>query len=542
MVTLNKTKWRRVIPTISTQARDARFIDIAVFVTVLVTALAVLGASYTYDLWLEVKRDDLELRIQREKDATLKEELTRALNAEKSKSIQQIIPHVRLSSRNLTVVSDHVTLAWEFAGSDGARHQGYGIEIRRLGDDQSIPCNQTLDYLGCQNGPKRFVASDPADNTTRIPPETDKELRPGTYLWRVAPIPIASGVSDDDLLSKWSSFNSFYVFSTLEQRIKATHTIRVGTNLEQDSSFSRLDERGKADGLDVAIAYALVEGCLKVSRDETTAIVYDEHSCRDYVERMLSALSNGQAWNERCATAADSEPTSGRLCVELIPVRQFENWESALKRHDIDMFIGTLTKADARERNGIRFSNGYLSFRTELFVPRHGQSTPLPNVDQWLARPRRIGAIRSSTNQELLDRLISYRRVGIVSPAMEQTKANLFDSFPSLEDALDRGEIDGAVIDGTLVARNSFVPLPGLRETEGWKEYRRSYLGNAGSGDMEWAAIALRADDLDSKNSSSLVSQINLAFSQNSPLMTRLIPQLRLRFLGSTKAEAKDSE
>ena len=126
----------------------------------------------------------------------------------------------------------------------------------------------SVDFLLCKSTPELFAASDPINNSTRVPPDTGKTLSPGRYFWRVAPLPVASALKASDLLSDWSAFNSFTIYPTSDARIQTTQTVRVGTNLEQNTPFSHLDEQGRATGLDISLIYTLVEQCLRY-----------EHSC-----------------------------------------------------------------------------------------------------------------------------------------------------------------------------------------------------------------------------------------------------------------------
>ena len=160
----------------------------------------------------------------------------------------------------------------------------------------------------------------------------------------------------------------------------------------------------------------------------------------------------------------------------------------ALERHDIDLFVGSVTRAKAREVNGIRFTSGYLPFRTRLYVPRSTSEDDATEIRAWLSGKRRVGVIGDSTNQQLLSRLID-------EFGQSRIDSHVFTSFPGLEAALDNGQIDGALVDDTLVSNPHWFALEGLQHTPAWNSYVTYYIGK--KADYEEVAIATVADAAD---------------------------------------------
>ena len=114
------------------ESSDARFIDIALLVIVLVIALFLVGISYTYDLWQETTHAELDLRARRQEDATLKEQLARALAEQQLDQAQNDIPRAASGGTDLSFLGSHATVSWTYRYADGARFVTYAVELRKL--------------------------------------------------------------------------------------------------------------------------------------------------------------------------------------------------------------------------------------------------------------------------------------------------------------------------------------------------------------------------------------------------------------------------
>jgi ABC-type amino acid transport substrate-binding protein len=485
----------------------------------MVLALFVIGAFYTYDLGEQVDRDEANLRTQRELDATLKQQLVQANATQREEDAIRAIPHVKPDSRNLTTISDHVTVAWDYQGSDHAKFTTYAIELRKLQSGAGSKCSDSELNKQCTPNRTIFTATDPVRSETRIPPSSSERLDPGSYLWRVAPVPVASALNDTDLLSHWSTFNAITIYGNVDQRVRETKTIRVGTNLEQNSNFSRLDGQGRVTGLDIALIYAVIRGCLRLDT-QNNIITFVPSLCKQYTQQKLDAVIDAHIPNQPCIPE-DRAIRYAHLCVTMVPVREFGDWQTALLHHNIDLFIGSLTSAGARESSGIKFSHGYFTFHTNLYIPPPNSRIEAPTIETWLGVPRKIGVIEASSNEVLLDDLIETQPTTGRPPRIKKFH---YPSFPSLENALESGEVDGVLIDDTFMSHSTWIPLSGLSRTHGWELYKRDYLGDHRSGDTEAFAIATCARETSQSDSTELLRAIDNALDSTD--ISDLVPKL----------------
>jgi|HubBroStandDraft_6_1064221.scaffolds.fasta_scaffold02764_2 ABC-type amino acid transport substrate-binding protein len=477
-----------------------RFVDVLSIVFAIVLSFFI--ASYLYDRGLstQIRDEESALHLLKEQDATLKHEISEASSANRLDQAERSVPHPILEDRDSQVVGDHTSVSWEYPEQSSGKYVTFELELLRLSPtpvcgstshltSTSVCCDPSRDFVECKvTRVKRFIASDAATRTSRIPPD-EHTLFAGTYVWRVAAVPAGAAVKSendgDELtqLSEWSAFGSFVLQSSVLDRIIDTQHVRIGTNLEQNTQFSRRTVTGRLLGYDLSLINAIIEGCIRLDRSVPPHLRYDESACGDYVARRLAQkdqLSINSGDFSICV------PESAQLCVDFVPVRKWGDWQAALRRKEIDMFVGGVTAADAREKGGIRFTRGYLNYQTRLYIHRAEAIPHAMDMKHWLAMDRTIGVIDQSSNQSLL----AFIRQSTGSTRVHEAS---FSSFPALEEAMDRGEIDAVLIDETFVTHKEWAPLTDLDKSmpAAWQEYTARFLGRR---HIEQIAAAVAAD------------------------------------------------
>jgi ABC-type amino acid transport substrate-binding protein len=500
------------------QPEHTKFLDVALFVFTFLVALFWLGVSNSCELLSDVRRDQAQLRRLKERDATLREQLAETTRAERLDEANDKVPHILPESLDNHFIGDHVTVSWQYSTVDVAKYTTYAIELQRVSPKNPCIAANSDDYLSCKNGPVVFTATDPINQTTRIPPIDDKRLEPGTYIWRVASVPLASTLAETDHLSSWSPYAIFDLYRSSDERVSLTNTMRVGTNLEQNTRFSHIDPSGAIVGFDIALLYAVVDGCLTNDR-EHRRIVFAEASCRAVAARPIEDLLKGHFPNQPCTRSA---PT---ICVTLVPVRKWSDWETALRRREIDLFIGSVTRARGRQNGGIRFTSGYLPFNSDLYALPSNIPSEDASIRQWLHnRHRTIGVIDHSTNEILLDALMKEADAREASDTPRITK-KAYASFPDLERALNESQVNAALIDETLVDDPRWKRIPGIREENAFQQTYTSFIGSS----KEEAAMATIADRATGDASEGVYAAIQSALKEDL-IKERLIPSLCQQF------------
>jgi ABC-type amino acid transport substrate-binding protein len=213
-------------------------------------------------------------------------------------------------------------------------------------------------------------------------------------------------------------------------------------------------------------------------------------------------------------------PDEVHVCATFVPIAKWGAYPAAVKRKEVDLFLGTVTRATARERSGLRFTHGYVTFHTQLYGHSTDVEPSQTRIIEWLSRDRDIGVIRGSTNEYVLDRLIDeYAPQKTHHLSVFHKKP--FDSFPAMEAAMDRGELDGVIIDDVFVERSDWAPVPGLTRTYAWRRYKADFLHTSEDGEEEYA-IAVAID----KSDSALFVALEDALTPGTPIRTRYLPML----------------
>jgi ABC-type amino acid transport substrate-binding protein len=439
----------------SAKFKDFLFPLLLVLVAMLAISLYV-ASGYHREV-ISARRNVSELN---EEEATLKQRIEVAERIKRLNALDDAAPHPKEVVKDQSFIGQHVNIAWDYEVGKVNKNFGYEIELyrNRVNGNSPPDCPSSEPtsppetfWKGCP-GPIYFVATDPNSMTSRIPADVAETLSPGMYSWRVAPVGINSRLHSADPL-QWSAFGSFTVDRSILERIRRTNHIRVGTNFAQDSPFSRLGNEWQELGFDIELIRTLIEGCTRL---EKGAIVYRAADC----DRYLSAVPHPKP------------PCIGdHLCVQFVPVGRWGDWKSRLSSKDIDLFVGGITRADAREGKGIQFTTGYLTYRSKLYK-RPERINERTTIAEWTRVPRKVGVIADSTNEELLDKLIAsgtFRDLSKSSPPIS--------SFPELERALDNGAVDGIIIDDTFVPKDdNWVSVEIPQDSSGWKAYLDEFI------------------------------------------------------------------
>jgi ABC-type amino acid transport substrate-binding protein len=512
--------------------RPANFIDVLILVLILVTAILLASVFYDSSLRSQVKTDEEQTRALRERVATLLEQLRDTVAGNQLAISETSVPHPFIQDRDSQAIGNHTTVAWQYENHFSGRYVNFELELVKLGPI-ATDCGQLRGTLECGR-PVRFITSDGMNHTSRIPTDLKGTLASGTYAWRVAPVPAGTVVNEDiqkdDLnrLSDWSDYGSFTLFPSVIDRIATTNVIRVGTNLEQDTRFSRRERDGHVTGFDINLIHTLVEQCLaldKTARPVPT-LTFDRVRCGNYIK----APSTTQALTAHAPRC----PASAQLCVTLVPIQKWGDWQSALKRKEIELFIGAVTAATAREKSGILFTPGYLYYNSHIFGHAADVLAVHSDLRSWLSSPRKIGVIESSTNEYLLNQLLEDADLKKRKLA-ERLERKPFSSFPAMEHAMDRGELDAVLIDETFVEHDDWKPLE-VRGTLAWQDYRDNYLGRY-QDEQVAIAVAVAGDrSHESRQQGDLYSALEDALSPKSPVTLLYLPELCKAFWSNSSS------
>jgi hypothetical protein len=486
---------------------SARFKDfllpLLLFVLAMLTISWYVASGYSREV-ISARRNVIDLN---EQEATLEQQIEVGERIQRLNTLDDAAPHPKEVVQDQSFIGGHVNVAWDYKAGELNKNFGYEVELyrNRLDDKSSTQCpigetdaSSEMFWKGCP-GPIYFVATDPHSMTSRIPADLNETLSPGMYSWRVAPVGTNSRLHPADPL-QWSAFGSFTLDQSILERIRRTNQIRVGTNFAQDSPFSRLGNQGQELGFDIELIRTLIEGCIRLEKD---VITYDAASCYRYISTLEHPKRSCSA---------------NKLCVQFVPIGRWGDWKSRLSSKDIELFVGGITKADAREGKGIKFSAGYLTYRSKLYKrPEHANERI--TLDTWMRIPRKVGVIADSTNEKLLDNLIATDKLSNLSKCT-------VSSFPELEHVLDSGVVDGVIIDDTFVPRDDkWVALEIPQTSKAWQAYVNKFIKASSTWQtpvFEQIAIATVWDTPQSDNS--LLTALNEAL--NGPVLRRYLNNL----------------
>jgi ABC-type amino acid transport substrate-binding protein len=455
--------------------------------------LTVVGVVITwYTISLQNRKASLEARVKDLMDqiSTTQQRLQTA--ARKHEDFAPGIDiHLTAPIRDISLIGNHINFEWKYAKHTD--HLSYLVEVLRkdrprLQQDDTIVDSEKCDFL--QHRSCRFYATAPTSQRSQLR-MAKLAASEGEYLWRVVPAKARSSSSsrpkdEENLVSDWSEYGSFSFYPSLISRITYTKRVTVGTTYSDNVNFSSVDATGNHKGHDVDLIRIMVEGCLSIFNSST--IAFDDSRCDGTVRAYL---------NNPNGYVSPAQYDSQQLRVVVKPFPSVAQGLEALSRKETDVFIGSLTKAQERENDAIIFTDGYYDFETGLF----GHSVqPTETLEDWLKMSRRVGVIDNSTNHWLATLLTAEE------PFQNKLSVVAFSSFPAMESAFERRQIDGVLIDNVLfqelknpaavdVDNDPRTPpqdvwsIQGLDRTSAWKSYH-ARLGS----DTEQFAIAVTTD------------------------------------------------
>jgi ABC-type amino acid transport substrate-binding protein len=251
----------------------------------------------------------------------------------------------------------------------------------------------------------------------------------GRIVWRVRP-----GRADDDTQEHlWSHYSELFLYPSSIDRIKNTGVIRIGVAPYSVKRFNDRDKDGNHVGFDIELT--------KWIADKLAAHVGAQPNIK-YVER---------DWRDLLLS---------------------------LKRHDVDMVIGSITSTKNRETEyNIRFTDGYLHVNQIFISRRQGE-----NLDSL--KGKAVGTSEVSTNEKAANYLAA--KYGFTVRAKYRDYIDLYA-------ALDNGEVDYALVDEPLAKyyfESRFFPVGSNLDSE-LKNFYREHIGR----DEEAYAIAVPNED-----------------------------------------------
>ncbi len=505
---------------------SATFSDVLSLVSFSLTITALFAGWYSISLQAVHSNREAKIKATTDANTAYHEQISRLVSHASGNYGSGVDLHLAWPLHDLRLISTELPeLRWKFARAGAG--VDYLIEMVWMADP-SLPDEQHYDARKrtYEDHDERcdfmssaicfFRASEANAESTYIP--LRRQAPEGRYLWRVVPLNASlltqgnenaeESALSGQALSNWSEFGSFCFYKQAPSpsgcdlaseisfaspaTVKANqnrYVVVVGTSYSDNVEFSWI-RSGMRGGHDIDLIRLIVEHCIRGKGEQ---FAFDAKACFD------------------AADAYRNEPSFLHVVRPLpvndlgtVPVIAFKNFQSvdeglsALGRKEIDLFIGSLTRAKERERAGIRLTDGYYPLRTALILPA-GQPDG-QELSDWLRTNRTVGVIQGSTNQWLAKKLSEM-------PSFEgRLTIVAFPSFASLKEAFDvtqrtAGGLDGVVLDNVLarglgsVSRRIFVdrPLPevDIYRTAGWKEY----LTRLGS-DQEEFAIAVADDEI----------------------------------------------
>jgi len=475
--------WIRTLGTSGVEDSGARFSDFVGLAGFSLSILAIILGWYsivhqTKKAALEQEMRDLTNKI------TDKQKLIEATSVRLEQNKSAELMHLGAPRRDAEIIGNHVDLDWSYA--DHSPFITYLVEVRNKEQSKpefkpgvGVPCELNA-YRAC-----RFVATDPNGQHAQIF-GSDLATLSGDYLWRVAPArrtikPLEN--YESDRIADWSQFRAFTIYPTIKDRILRTGKVLVGTTYAEDLRFSRLGSQGKPEGHDIDLIRILVEGCLSIKGDGKV-IRFDRTEC----ERAVTRYQGNRRY-------VRPQPSDG-IQVIVKPYPSVSAGLNALGRREVDLFIGSLTKARKRERGPVLFTDGYYSFETKLYSKAELGAADL---SVWASKKRTIGCINNSSNYWLATLLAAEDKF------RNQLTIVTFDTFPEMESAFDRGEVDGILLDDVLENElREAVAIDGLQKTAAWNRYHED-TSNLGFPNEQFAIAVVRdVSEGQSENSNSL--------------------------------------
>jgi ABC-type amino acid transport substrate-binding protein len=366
------------------------------------------------------------------------------------------------------IIGNHVDLKWESSVADSG--QDYVIEVTMItGKSERMP-------IGI---PCLYPATESLAQRSRFQATPKDPVESGTYIWRigVGNLHRASGTGDnrnpqeapcpqDDRIRTWSDYSKFTVYRTQKERLMDTGEVLVGTTF-QLGPFSALGSDGKPAGFEMDLIQAIIQECIvrRIDKDANAAIVYDNTGCKRRIDEDISRFTLGDSkrseGSERPRTVL-CETGDCPLHARIIELRLDDNWQTKLRDRNLDLYLGTLTRAKSREKGDVRFTSGYLAYDSELLTNNEEGDRGL----EILKENKTVGVLENSTNQWLADEL---------HKDFPKLSIRQFSSLAALEGAFEQKEIDLVVVDDILQwsKRRKDLVVKGLQKSNAWTRYMR---------------------------------------------------------------------
>jgi ABC-type amino acid transport substrate-binding protein len=239
----------------------------------------------------------------------------------------------------------------------------------------------------------------------------------GQYLWRVRP-----GVLLGDHLvenAPWSAYQSFWVFTSVKQKIQHMRQMTVGMYPSFSDKFNLAVAGGKYEGLSVDLAHF-------IASELTTR------------------------WPKIYPDTTD------QIKVEIVSFA-FQDLLSEVSKNSVDMVISSMTATKQRETEyGVLFSKGYFMTHHMLLSNQMTYDHRLSLYDN--IRGKHIGAMKGTTNERAAYYLANACKCGLV---VKPDYRELIES----KNALSKKEVDLLLADDiwyssqNSAAFNQFGPV-----------------------------------------------------------------------------------
>jgi ABC-type amino acid transport substrate-binding protein len=474
-------EWAEGVRKSEAEVKTATVGDLVLFVTLYVVGVTFVITLY---IWLNAGAEDRykqEGEQLRQNAGNIESQLHAAQQDLDVLRRLKEAPQLIVPAADDQIIGKHVDLRWQHLTHN--RATDYVLEFVRIAGPslpgstaQNPPPKGEPQFKQLELGVPCIVpATDSADQRSRFP--TQGRLAEGTYIWRVAVGAINSGhggaqhdCPDDDRIRDWSSYEKFTVYPSQLERARVTKEILVGTRFVQNIPFTRVGADGQPTGFDMDLIRVIVERCLLDDPDK--GIRYDHSECDKGVSEFLESTTNGAYY-----------ASANHFRTTIVPIPPGIDWVEKLQARNIDLYIGSVTRAKEREHGDVSFTSGYLNYDTEALVDKSESCTTI----QCLASKRStIGVVESTTNSWLANEL---RKDG----KLADLRIRSYKSFPDLEGAFERQEVAGVITDGIMASTmglNEPKTLSELKNNRGWSAYLKDHIGYP----QEQFAIAVVSD------------------------------------------------
>lgn len=441
--------WAEGVRTSEAEVKTATVGDLVLFVT-----LYVIGVTFVVTLYLGINQSAEDKRkIEADQSRDRVNSLETELRDQQDKLAQlregRAAPQLVTPTADEQIIGAHVDFRWDYSNHNETA--SYVVEVMRIAaadPTSGLHSDQVVDGTGQipVGKPCLFAATDSSSQRARL--FGQRFPGQGTYIWRVAVGELANAAQDggcspdDDKIRVWSSYRKFTLFPSRIQRVRTTHEILVGTGFLQNLPFSRTGSDGKPTGFEIDLVKMLVKGCLV---EDARGIHYDREQCTK-------------------AVRVGTPPPQSQLDVRIVPIPTGTDWKDELQRRNIDLYVGALTRAKKREHGDIMFTDGYLTYETELLVDKNESC---PDIVCLAGESKKIGVVENSTNEWLAGALKQERE-------LDRLKIVPYRSFPDLENAFEKQDVDAVITDGVMRSTMGLIEprkLTDLKKRDGWEKY-----------------------------------------------------------------------